>query len=108
MTMNTKTVVILGIASALLIMGAIALFLWPFVFRPPLFRNEVLAENVTIGPEWTEIDFRNPVRVDKDNIYVGIYLEPPYFTPLGSKGIKTPEGQIVNPEITLIDENGKE
>jgi len=108
MVPSSKTLAITGIVGALAMISALGLFFWPFIFRPSLFRNKVLAENITIGPEWTEINFRDPIKVDTDTVFVGLYLDPPYLTPLGSKGIKTPDGQIVNPEITLIDVNGNE
>src|SRR6058998_2622178 len=90
-----------------LVIGGI-LLLWPFIFRHPLFQNTVLAEHVEIGFDWIEIDTKGSVVTEKDNSYIGIVLEPPYKIPLGSRGVQTPEGNIVNPEVVLVDESGNE
>jgi hypothetical protein len=46
--------------------------------------------------------------LEKDVKYVSIILEPPFEDDTLNGGIKTPEGSIINPEIRLIDVDGKE
>jgi hypothetical protein len=95
------------LVSLLVLAGVgLLLLLWPFIFRPPLFHNIVLAENVEIGSEWIEINPSSSLRVERDNNYIGLVLEPPFKTPYGSHGVETPDGKIVNPEISLADEDG--
>lgn len=72
--------------------------------RSSPFHNTILTEEFFINSDWQEIFTKDLVKVDKDNHLISIHLELPYETPFGSKGIKVPSGEIINPEIVLIDE----
>ena len=105
--MKKTVLVALLLVTGVVIVGLL-LFSWPFIFRPPLFHNIVLAENEQIGSDWIEIVPKENLRAERDNTYIGIALELPFKTPYGARGIETPDGRIVNPEIFLVDEDGNE
>ncbi|MEO8649243.1 MAG: hypothetical protein ABI539_08770 [Acidobacteriota bacterium] len=63
---------------------------------------------VEINTEWKEIDVRNLIKIDKDRHFIALYLDTPFEEPHGARGIKIPSGQVINPEIKLIDESGEE
>jgi hypothetical protein len=73
-----------------------------------------LSGPVTIGDQWTELDLKPSIKTNKDLTMILLDLEPPFkndFYNEGNglnrgKGILTPEGEVVNPEIEVIDENG--
>ena len=101
---NTKMIFLLIVISILFLSGY---FVKKTFFHERL-KETVLKDNFLISSEWNEVDTKNKVKIEKDNHYVSILLEPPYET-FGIKGgIKTPNGEIVNPEIKLVDEQGKE
>jgi hypothetical protein len=68
----------------------------------------VLAEGITITSEWMEVGGRSSLEIKKENHYVSILLMPPFDADPYARGIKTPEGKIINPEVLLLDQNGNE
>jgi hypothetical protein len=69
---------------------------------------------VTIGGEWTRLRPDPPLKAEKDSQLVVLDLDPPFKYDLDKEGsgpdrghgVLTPEGEAVNPEIELVDENG--
>lgn len=69
---------------------------------------------VTIGDQWVECRPDSPLKAEKDFQLVLLDLEPPLKDDFYSegkgldkgKGILTPEGNVVNPEVELTDKFG--
>ena len=69
---------------------------------------------VTIGSEWIEFRPEPLLRADKDFHVVRLDLEPPFkddFYDQGNgsnkgAGILMPDGEVINPEIEIIDQSG--
>lgn len=71
-----------------------------------LFHDIVLEDDVVIGSEWHEISVDNLINIDRDRCLIGIFLEPPFEEPYEESGIKTPSGEVIIPEIILVDSQG--
>jgi hypothetical protein len=76
-------------------------------------RNIVLAEDFQIMSEWKEVGTQNELQIEKDYNYISFQIEPPLEIWMdgadASKwGIKIPGGTVINPEIRIIDAEGKE
>lgn len=73
-----------------------------------------LSGPVIIAEEWVELKPETPLRADKDLHMVLLELEPPFKYdfyhdgkgPNKGKGILMPEGDVINPEIEVIDQHG--
>jgi hypothetical protein len=73
-----------------------------------------ISGSVTIGDEWVEFHPEQPLKVDKTYQYVYLVLEPPLKDdfyqegkePNTGKGILMPDGEVINPEIEVIDQYG--
>ena len=87
------------------------------VLQPFCQRNSYwvkVSAPVTIGAEWLEIQPNSPLRAEKDLQWVVLVLEFPFkydHNPEGNgpergKGILMPDGEVINPEIEIIDQNG--
>lgn len=72
------------------------------------FEDQTLTYEMEIEDTTLEIDFSKININRKDNYFVAIIVEPPFSGGFAEKGIKTPQGEIINPEIRLIEENGNE
>ena len=73
-----------------------------------------LSGAVTITDQWIELQSQKPLRADKDLQYVVLDLEPPFKDdmlkegrgPDKGLGILMPDGEVINPEVEIIDEYG--
>lgn len=69
---------------------------------------------VTIGDKWMEFNPEQPLKAEKTFQYVYLVLEPPLKDdlyqegkePNTGKGILMPDGEVINPEIEVIDQDG--
>lgn len=74
---------------------------------------------ITINENWSDIELKNPITQDKDPQYVygqflQLVLEEPYKNdiyidgkgPNRGGGILMPDGDVINPDIEMIDEKG--
>lgn len=104
---NKKIMIIIGVILAVSI-----LLLSGLIIKRVFFYNYlteiVLVSDFVITSEWKEVGTADLLRVEKDNQYIALLLEPPFEDDMPARGIKTPEGTIVNPEIILVDEEGNE
>jgi hypothetical protein len=69
-----------------------------------------LSGSQTISDQWIDLRPRQPVKPDKDLQYVVLDLEPPYKDSPGLKkdlGILMPDGEVINPDIEVIDQYDK-
>lgn len=105
---NKGTIFVNGLIGISLIL--IGFFVYINFFFGKYLKEIALENNLLITSDWKEIDIKNLVKIEKDINYIAILLEPPYktFTVSGSGGIKIPSGEVVNPEIKIVDEDGKE
>jgi hypothetical protein len=77
-------------------------------------RLDALSGPVTVGDVWLELRPRPPLRAEKDLQRVALELEPPFrddFYGEGGgaargKGILMPDGEVINPEVEVIDGAG--
>jgi hypothetical protein len=69
---------------------------------------------VTVGDGWVEFQPEQPLKAEKTFQYVYLVLEPPLKNdlyqegkePNTGKGILMPDGEVINPEIEIIDQYG--
>jgi hypothetical protein len=89
----------------------------PMTEKPPYPQNyfdTVLAENFVISSEEQEINLEKKVKAERLQQFIRLVLEPPYedgvdiWAKASEPSIVTPSGEKTNPEIRVIDENGKE
>lgn len=105
---NKWTIFITGLIGISLIV--IGLFVYINFFFNNEIKETVLENNFFITSDRKEINIKNSVKIEKDINYISILLLPPNktFMSSGGGGIKIPNGEVVNPEIKLVDENEKE
>lgn len=88
------------------------IFFGAFIINTLFFSKRIkeitLENSFLITEERQEIESQNRLKIEKDNHYISIMVEPPLEAFAVRNGIKTPEGEIANPEIYLIDEEGVE
>ena len=73
-----------------------------------------LSGPLTVSNEWIELRPQTPLRAEKTLQWVQLELEPPFKEdfdnegkgPSKGKGILMPDGDVINPEIEVIDEHG--
>ena len=73
-----------------------------------------LSGPVEITDQWIELQAKPYLKADKDSEKVVLELELPYKAdfykegkgPNAGKGILMPDGEVVNPEIQVIDQHG--
>ena len=73
-----------------------------------------LSGPVTIGDQWVELRPQSPLKAEKTFQWVQLVLEPPFKEdfdeqgkgPNKGKGILMPDGEVINPEIEVIDQYG--
>lgn len=85
-----------------------SVFIFKRIFYYNYYKDVVLAENIIISSDWKEIESIGRIKIEKDNQFISIVLEPPLEPDTGKGGIKTPNGQVLNPEIKLVDADGEE
>jgi len=69
---------------------------------------------VNIEDKWVELKPEQPLKAEKTYQYVYLDLEPPFRSDLykegkgagKGKGILMPDGEVINPEIEVIDQDG--
>jgi hypothetical protein len=103
---NKRTILITGLVGILLILAG--LFIYVNFFFGKYIKETVLEENSVISFDWKEIDTKNLAKIEKDKHYISILLEPPFEADTPEGGIKSPTGEIINPEIKLVDSEGNE
>lgn len=73
-----------------------------------------LSGPMTIADQWIELQSKTPLKADKDSQMVVLELEPPLKydlykegkEPNAGKGILMSDGEVINPEIEVIDQYG--
>lgn len=93
----------------LLIVGIlVAGFFFKKAFLDSPFKTTLLAENVLISSEWKEIDVKDRVTLRGDGQFLSVNISPPFEGDFDNKGVRTPDGKIVNFEVKIVDEEGNE
>ena len=103
---NKRNILILGLVGILSVLAG--LFIYVNFFFGKYIKETVLEENGVISSEWREIDARNLAKIEKDKHYISILLESSFKADTDKGGIKSPDGEIINPEIKLVDSEGNE
>jgi hypothetical protein len=70
------------------------------------FLDRNIKGETTLTPEWTEITLETPLKPERDVQAVMLYLEEPYAADLEVNGVRLPSGELVEPEVQLIDKAG--
>ena len=105
--MKTKrTILITALVGILSVLAG--LFIYINFFFGNYLKETVLEENGVISSGWKEIDAKNLAKIEKDEHYISILLESSFKTDTEKDGIKSPDGEIVNPEIKLVDSERNE
>ena len=97
----------------LLVISSIVILLGFSIFVKRVFfynylSQVVLADNFVVTPEWKNIGNSDLLRIEKENNYISVLLEPQFQVDIKERGIRTPEDSIINPEIKLVDNEGNE
>lgn len=96
----------------LILCSVVTMFTGPSCWRDPY--EIKLAETVTIGEEWVELRPQPSLKAEKDLQMVVLELQPPLRDdfykegngPNKGSGILMPDGDVINPEIQVIDQSG--
>jgi hypothetical protein len=73
-----------------------------------------LSGPVILNEQWIELRPESRLKPDKDFQWVMLQLEAPFKDdvlgegkgPMSGKGVLTPDGETINPEVEVIDDNG--
>lgn len=103
--MNVRSFILTaGVLVGLLLVSWISHFIYG-KFR---YRTDVtLARDFLVTEQWQEIDVKGilpPLSKDRNDLYVAV--SAPFETFNIDRGIKTPDGIIVEPEIQVVDSDG--
>lgn len=91
----------------------VGLMFTQFFYRSDSYRVK-LSGPITIGNDWVELHPKSPLKADKNLQMVLLELKAPFKNdfynegkaPNTGKGILMPEGDVINPEIEVIDQYG--
>lgn len=74
-----------------------------------MHRKEIVAENILITSDWLEITPKNPLEVTKlvQEIVLSIENYENDIHTNDFRNIKLADGTAINPEVQIVDENGK-
>lgn len=101
---NRSILIILG---AVILIGAGLTLILYRIFVMDHYLNIPLSENVIIDAKGMEIQPAKPLKVEREFQLVSIEVAPPFIA-FGTNGMSLPNGQRINPEITVVDNNGQE
>jgi hypothetical protein len=90
---------------------------WLIMILPSCIRDSYevrVSGPTTIGDQWIELQPETSLKADKDSQMVVLDLELPFKydfykegkEPNAGKGILMPDGEVINPEIEVIDQYG--
>ena len=101
------------IMSVILILTAVAIIIWGGMVVWRLFfhetlKNVVLASDFQITSEWKEIGTQDELKIEKKYHYISFQIEPPLKAATTKWGIVVPGGEVVTPEVRIIDVEGNE
>lgn len=71
------------------------------------FIDRTIKGPTTLNSEWLEIAVSPPLRPERDEHDIVLYLEEPFGRDLQAKGVRLPDGSVITPEIQVIDLEGK-
>jgi hypothetical protein len=92
----------------------VGLMLMPFSCQQPDSYETEISDPVTIGDEWIELHPDSGLNAEKTFQWIYLDLESPFKDdlyqegkePNKGKGILMPDGEVINPEIEVIDQYG--
>jgi hypothetical protein len=89
-----------GITSVILL-AAIGLYQQ----RSPFLDREIKG-SVTLSSEWIEIIPEQPLKPEREQQEIVLHLEEPFVGDFEAKGVRLPNGSIIQPEVQLVDVAG--
>ena len=69
--------------------------------------DQTIGVDTTLTSEWTEITPEKPLKPERQQQEIVLYLAEPFFGDFEAKGVRGPDGSIVHPEVQLVDTNGR-
>ncbi|SRR6266478_3794943 len=69
--------------------------------------DQTIRHDVTLASEWTEITPEKPLKPERQQQEIVLYLAEPFSGDFEAKGVRLPDGSIVHPEIQLVDASGR-
>lgn len=72
------------------------------------FKDVEIARDILISSEWKKISVGGLLKLEREKQFLVIVLDESFEKVLLEKGIRVPSGEIINPEIKLIDKEGNE
>jgi hypothetical protein len=72
------------------------------------YNDIVLAENRFISSQWEDVDVTELVKIKGDGQFLSVIIDEPLDGDFFKQGIKTPNGEIFNFEVKLLDKDGTE
>lgn len=103
---NKRTILITALVGILSVLAGLLIYVNFFFGK--YIKETVLEENGVISSDWKEIDAKNLAKIEKDKNYVAILLESSFKADAETDGIKTSDGEIIKPEIKLVDSERNE
>ena len=102
--MKKQTLVLLTVGTlGLILLAGVSYFLFKTFISPQ--EDVTLAKNYILGTETSAIQSNGILVVNRDKQFVSLELESGFIPELG-QGIRAPTGEVIHPELTLMDENG--
>ena len=98
----------IGIAACVVVLlAAVGAYCLTKRQRRSPFTDHTIASVTTISTEWLEITPEKPLKPEKDEQQVGLYLEGPFSSPLDAPdGVRVADASVVTPEVELVDTEG--
>ena len=104
---NRKVFLVLVLLLVSLTIVMTGYFMKKSLFDSP-FRTTVIAENVSISSEWTQLDTKKLIRIEGDFQHLTLNISEPFEGDFFNKGIRSPDGQVFNVDAKLVDDRGEE
>lgn len=102
--MRKKLVLISSIILVLILLGAAVLV--RRAFYGGYYVDTKISDQVLIDAEPLIIESNGRLRILKDKQFISIVLDNPLELDTSGKGIKLPNGEVINPYISLRDQDG--
>lgn len=99
-----KTLIIFTVGALVLIGASATIFVLYKIFVGPQ-KDVALASNFAIGTDTSTIPVEGIVITDRDKQFISIVLKDGFY-PVIKQGIRTPTGEIIHVEVSLVAEDG--
>lgn len=69
--------------------------------------DQTIRRDATLTSEWTEITPEKPLKTERQQQEIVLYLAEPFSGDFEAKGVRLADGSIVHPEVQLVDTSGR-